>query len=142
MLNLLPLATCVPPKFISETQSTVARVRFQPVLLFYAPKVRLKWYGFKGFPLIALIALGAFFHSTPGSAQFRPPKIRQPKFRPQVSQTPCLTMLMKAASKVLGGEDSPRKAKWLIHCAFCPWEEHSVSTALLLNEVSEKSREI
>ena len=37
---------------------------------FCAPKVRLKWYGFKDFPLIALIALVAFFHSTPGAAHF------------------------------------------------------------------------
>ena len=33
------------------------------------PKVRLKWYGFKGFPSHSSHCSGAFFHSTPGSAQ-------------------------------------------------------------------------
>ena len=39
---------------------------------FCAPKVRLKWCGFKGFPSHSSHRsgpLGAFFHSTPGSAQ-------------------------------------------------------------------------
>ena len=36
---------------------------------FCAPKVRLKWYGLKGFPSHSSHALGAFFHSIPGSAQ-------------------------------------------------------------------------
>ena len=39
---------------------------------FCAPKAQLKWYSFKGFPLIALIALVAsFFHSTPGLDHIR-----------------------------------------------------------------------
>ena len=40
---------------------------------FCAPKVRLKWYGFKGFPSHSSHCFGAFFHSTPGSAQHSKP---------------------------------------------------------------------
>ena len=53
---------------LSGTQSTVARVRFQPVL-------RLKWYGFKGFPSHSSHCSGGLFPQysgvSPKSVLFR-----------------------------------------------------------------------